>query len=888
MKNLLELQKIYTELNATLKQRKDIFDFSPVPSLVVDENNIIIELNHAAIELFNVNKDDELNLFCGTVLRCENALTSKQNCGEMSYCMHCIIRKTIQNTYYNKKSIIKHEGIFNSIINNKQNQQIFSISSRLLNTNGKKLVLLIIEDVTEKHKQQKALINSELKFKTLFNNAQVGIGLFKQDGTIINVNKELFLMFGGNENTNIESYNASDFYLYKKHRDIFIKQLKKTGSVRDFEVQLKKITGEKIDLRINSELIEINKEKMVLSTHLDITKHKQTLQKLKNSETRFKAIFNNAYDGILLGDAETKKLVYGNQMICKMLGYSLTELLELSVNDIHPKEQLDSVLNAFEEQLSKKIRVVEKIPVKRKDGIIFYADISSAPIQINNKTYLIGVFRDITERLEAEKALQASEEKYRLLVENQAEGFGITDFEENFIYANKAAEKIFEVNEGELIGKNLKMFLSKEELQKMLKQTKLRKSSKVTTYELQLNLLNKITKIILITGTPYYDENEKIIGTMGIFRDITDRKMIENRLKEAQKIAQLGIWELDIIQNKLFWSEEIYQIFECTPDEFTASYESFLQFIHPDDLEKVNNAYLNSLETKKPYEITHRIITAKGTLKYVKEKCDTIFDNDEKPILSKGIVMDITQLKENELKFIQANKTKDKLFSIIAHDLRNPFNTLLGFTNLLNKNYEKYDDEKRKNLIHILYKDTKNTYKLLEDLLTWSRTQSGKIEINLKSSSIKNLILEPIVTVKNMAANKNIAIKNNVDDELKVQVDERTIKTVIRNLLTNAIKFTHKEGLIQISTKKIQKNNIPYIEVSILDNGIGIKKENINTIFNLDTKKSCTGTENEKGTGLGLIICKEFIALNNGEINVESEEGKGSRFYFTIPESNEN
>ena len=240
------------------------------------------------------------------------------------------------------------------------------------------------------------------------------------------------------------------------------------------------------------------------------------------------------------------------------------------------------------------------------------------------------------------------------------------------------------------------------------------------------------------------------------------------------------------------------------------------------------------------------------------------------------IYHDITNRKQSEKKLTELNATKDKLFSIIAHDLRSPFSSILGFSELLIKNT---DPEKTKQFSELIHLSAKSAFELLETLLTWARLQSGNI-----TSQPEQLQLFPIVDgimdlLRNQAELKSISIINAIDHGVSIFADANMINTVIRNLLTNAIKYTGKNGEVSISGKRMHD----IIEITVSDNGIGISQENLDKLFKIEHKVSSPGTNNEQGTGLGLILCKEFIEQNGGKIWVESELGKGSRFRFTLP-----
>ena len=232
---------------------------------------------------------------------------------------------------------------------------------------------------------------------------------------------------------------------------------------------------------------------------------------------------------------------------------------------------------------------------------------------------------------------------------------------------------------------------------------------------------------------------------------------------------------------------------------------------------------------------------------------------------------------EEELK--KAIATKDKFFSIIAHDLRGPLSGVRNLIELLSNHHEDMNDEEFNNILHNLDNASNNTFNLLENLLQWSRSQSRTIEFNPEESSICMELDNVANMLSSIMASKNIELEKNIGQCSGAYYDKYMIRTVLRNLISNAIKFTHKGGLITLSCKE----HDAHIHVSIEDNGIGIKKENIDKIFRIDKSYSTPGTANEKGTGLGLILCKEFIDKHGGEIGVNSTEGAGSEFFFTLP-----
>jgi len=237
---------------------------------------------------------------------------------------------------------------------------------------------------------------------------------------------------------------------------------------------------------------------------------------------------------------------------------------------------------------------------------------------------------------------------------------------------------------------------------------------------------------------------------------------------------------------------------------------------------------------------------------------------------------EVLELKNKELSDL--NKTKDRFFSIIAHDLKNPLSSIISFSELI-QHTKDISKDKIDKYIKIIFSSAKNLFGLLENLLNWARTQTGAIKYIPKEISVSGLIMENYTLLKSIARSKEIEFNVDLQGDYSIYADENMINTALRNIITNAIKFTHRGGSIYISAKKENRN----VVISVEDTGIGISQDIINNLFKIDESITTVGTEREIGTGLGLIVSNEFVRKNNGEIIVDSKPNKGSRFSIILP-----
>lgn len=330
---------------------------------------------------------------------------------------------------------------------------------------------------------------------------------------------------------------------------------------------------------------------------------------------------------------------------------------------------------------------------------------------------------------------------------------------------------------------------------------------------------------------------------------------------------------VDYIMPGMKGDELLQKIHEISPDTLTilltgqANLEGVTRAINLADLYR----YIS-----KPWDRDDLILTVKEAMKSFHSAREITFKNKELSELNISLEL---KVNERTKQLFEIVATKDKFFSIIAHDLKNPFNALMGFSSLLIDNFDDYNDEEKLDLIQTMSDASENAYKLLENLLEWSRSQTGSLKREPEEIRIDTITNDTIAVLENAALNKKISLHTSISDNLIAFADANMITTVIRNLISNSIKYTLSGGEIKIYSSIENK----MIKMTIEDNGVGIRKQDLDKLFRIDVNFSTNGTSSETGTGLGLILCKEFVEQNEGKIWAESELGIGSKFSFTLP-----
>jgi PAS domain S-box-containing protein len=391
---------------------------------------------------------------------------------------------------------------------------------------------------------------------------------------------------------------------------------------------------------------------------------------------------------------------------------------------------------------------------------------------------------------------------------------------------------------------------------------------------------------------PIQNVNGEIIGVIGTVHDITERKRVEQEIKEsesslrnAQEIAKMSSWEWDMVTQKKYWSGSYLTISGFKSTNVEPSFELFRSRIHPDDVHLFDEMYAKVMKDKTPLSFELRLMHPDRTIKWIQNNLSPVIE-DDKLVKLKGVIIDINDrkqaelaLKESERILLQLNIDKDRFISILGHDLKSPFNNILGLSEVLTEDIRNLNTDEIEEIAKNINKSAKITKKLLEDILMWARTQQGKIPFKPQTLRFADICKDILEILNPSASVKNITIYNSCVDHITVYSDAEMIKTILLNLVSNAIKFTDRDGKIIISAEQNSENVI----ISVSDNGIGIAPDDLKKLFDICEVMTTKGTAGETGTGLGLLLCKEFVEKHGGKIWVESEVGKGSDFKFNLP-----
>ncbi len=542
-------------------------------------------------------------------------------------------------------------------------------------------------------------------------------------------------------------------------------------------------------------------------------------------------------------------------------------------------ERLDELRFRVEDALKRSVSGQQQGAQKKKNSPFYKPWASQIELLLENETLRL-------KKTELEAELQT----YRSLFENAPVAYFTIDNNGNILKFNSAAREIFKASDGEFANPSVFSITghnSLNDLRQLLE--KAFQTGQDQSGHIQLAGADNEQERCRILLAPFMEEMSGASFCQMIIYRYPDQ---ENYYKQELKKKENEFHALmSNISDGIFYTENgilnsvnpsLSHIFGYAEKDLEG--RPLWDLVTTCQQSLVKDLFLNSSsnDLKPAYDI--KCVRQDGTVFWAELKVNHLSPGKK----SIGTISDISRrklsenrLKDSERQLRRSNVAKDKLFSIISHDLKTPFNTLMGYTYLLMKEYNKYDEKKRESMVRSLYDVTKQTFNMLENILVWSRSQTGGIPFAPRAFNIMNLLQENVRLYTPTARSKSITITLEGDlREVSVFADPEMVQTVIRNLVTNAIKFTPEKGKITLSLMDDDEDE--KITVAVKDNGVGIEPDKTGSLFQIESNYSTRGTNGEKGTGLGLTVCKEFIEKNGGKIWVESKPGKGSSFYFSL------
>jgi PAS domain S-box-containing protein len=789
--------------------------------------------------------------------------------------------------------------------------------------------------IAERQKEEeKARMNEEKFRKTLITSAD-SINITRlSDGMFNSINEEFTKVFGYSEKEVVGKTSVElNFWANPEIRKIVVKELEEKGRIDSFEVSFLRKDGSIVNGLMSASLIDLDGVPHILNVTKDITGRKRIEEELALEQFLVNALMDNLPDHIYFKDLKSR-FIRINKAHAKFLGLDDPDQAVGKTDfDFFTSEHAQQ---AFEDEKTI-ISTGRVMDAEEKETYLNKADtwVSTIKLPLSDKDGSIigtfGISRDVTERKRRElenrilheitqgvttsdnldellKLIHHSLEKvvyaencFIALHDQKSGFFSFPYFVDKFdtaplpVYLGKSCtayvlrtakpllltQQIFDdlvvQNEVELVGSNSPSWIG-----------------------IPLPTPSKVIGVLVLQHyekeNAYSEADVKFLTSIGSqIAFAIDRKQAEAALRESerdlnesQKITGLGSYKLDVNSGTWTSSQILDSIFGID-DGYDKSVNGWIDLVHPSWRETMseyltNDVIKNHTRFNKEYIIIRK---NDGTERWVHGQGELLFDSDKKVSYMVGSIMDITQRKLSEeeikLKNVQLQKTnaeKDIFFSILAHDLRGPLSSFVGATQIISEEIQTMDIEEIKEITLSMKMSAANIYSLLENLLEWSRLKRDGLDFIPVKINVKEKIEACINVLSESARKKRIEITISIPDEVEVFADNHMFDTVIRNLVSNAIKFTHIGGKVSVSAEYKSDHSIL---VQISDSGIGMTMEMKIKVFLLDGRTSRQGTEGEPSTGLGLLLCKEFIDKHGGKIWVDSEAGKGSVFSFTIP-----
>ncbi len=760
-----------------------------------------------------------------------------------------------------------------------------------------------ILDITEEKLREERILFSESKFRAIIEQAAEMLFLHDMNGNILEVNRAAVVQtgFSAEELHKMTVFDIDPDAVERADKSGIWEKLEAENKLT-FRVRHQRKDGTIYPAEVKAGKISVQGAEYILALVSDISDRLAAENELSDRERRTRALYAAIPDLLFLMSAQGVFLEYKaekDQLLMepeKFIGHNIRELF--------PEWFSTLVCSNIEQTLSTgRIQVFEyELEV---DSGHRYFECRMVP---HSGSEVFAVVRNITAKREMEMQLRISESNARAIMESTDDVIILLDPQGVVIDTNEAHARRLHMTRAELLGKNIFDILPGDVAESRREAVnKAFKTGKRTHGEDYRGGFWNEFNIFPVAG-----ENGKITKVAVFSRNITERKkliaLLEEQNKTLRESGQKYRTLFEGLTQGVFYQSADGKVTEANDAALRMLGISREQFLGKDSYDErwtvVDES--NQLLPPEKHPSMEALITGLPVLNrtvgvFMPEKDEYNWliisampqfrEGADRPAEVFVSMQDITgrkqsedQLQRSEKQLKELNMMKDKFFSIIAHDLKSPFNAILGFSHIILDHIaeRRYDDVNK--YAQIIRNASQRTMELLTNLLDWSRMQTGRIEYNAEYFEITSLIKDITQLMADVVAAKDVEIRMGEMRQSLVYADKNMAGGILRNLLSNALKFSHSGGWISVNTSMIGAEQI----ITVADNGTGIRKDHLEKLFRIDENTSTPGTRNEKGTGLGLILCKEWAEKCGGRIWVESEWGQGSRFMYTLPVADKN
>jgi PAS domain S-box-containing protein len=876
--NISKIKEAESAVNEATKKIKKIVDASPYGVHVYDLNAndelIFTGFNPSADKILGINHTKLLNK------KIEEAFPHLSN-------------TEIPSIY---KSIASNGNHFeNEIVDYEDNliRGSFDVSAIQIEP-GK--IAAFFSDITEKRKAYEELEKSELKFKSLFELANDSIFLMDEE-IFIDCNQKTLDLFGCKKEEIVGkppyvfSPEMQPDNRHSKEKALEKIMLALTGEPQRFEWKHKKLNGEPFDAEVSLNRIILGEKTLLQAIVRDITKRKKTEEQISMLAHAVKSIS----ESVCITDMNDR-IIFVNNSFCNSFYYTYEEILGQQISILRSEKNPENILS---EILSATLKGGwnGELRSRKKDGTEFLTSISTSVIRNDdeNPVALITVALDITDRKRSENELRQSRQMLQLILDNIPQRIFWKDRFSIYLgcnknFANDAGifhpDNILGANDFEMPWK-----LTEAEYYRLVDSEVMQNDKPIYRIIEPQTHLDGTIAWLETNKVPLHDEHRNVVGILGTYEDITERKKAEEALRESEERFRSLIDNMIEAALIIDWNGEIIfannsaaRLVALNSPEQGVGKKVF-DFLHPDDTKRVLQSIVNAYDSSEPFVDEYKIKTIKGEDRWVESLGTRIIFANKKSILV--TLRDITERKYAEIELREAkekaeemNRIKSNFLANMSHELRTPLVGILGFAELLK---EKLKEKQTTEMADRILTSANRLMDTLNLVLDLSRIEAKKVDINLKPNRIPELVESQIQLFEAVAERKNLFLETRIPDQnLFARVDEQIFRQIINNLLNNALKYTYTGG-VAVSVDSISEDSKPFIQISVKDSGIGIPEESLGLIFQEFRQVSEGFNRHFEGTGLGLTITKNFIEMMNGRIKVKSTVGSGSTFSVLFP-----